>query len=742
MGAVSHAIVEVKLCGWLPPPSFACGFMLCYRRPGPMDIAEARAANARGNECLQRGDYAAAIEAYRAAIAADPQAQAYPRERGIIYANLAYALSLSGSLDAARETYQAAIALEPRRATYHNELGDVLFRLEDWSSALASYHRAAQSETFLRVYPESPGLIQYNLGLAYQRLGNAEAAQRHLAEAVRREPRNEAYREALEQLASAPSPPSPSAPAGRLTFADVGGCAEAKASIRQAIRIVLDAERAARYRIRLNGILLVGGPGAGKTFLAEATAGEFRLPLLRVTLSEVTSKWAGEGIERLRHIFEQAAQRAPCLLFFDDFDGLAATARDTESNLEHRRFLEALTQHIEQIRQKPGVVLMAATSEPDALDAAIARPGRFDWRVTLHPPDATERRAMLESLLRARPVGEIAYDRWVARTTGYTAADLSRLVNAAALDAFDANQLITDRHLAAALSRFEASDRFVDAKRSWAQIVLSDDVRATFRLIQSLLEDPDAGRGFGLTPPSGAVLYGPPGTGKTTLARVLAYEARCSFYAVTPSDIYAKWAGESERRVTELFRRARANRPSIIFFDEADALFGARSAAVSEAAPHINRVVNQFLAEMDGLRANDRLFILAATNRLDLIDPAMLRAGRLSEKIHVPLPGYEQRRALLKLFTERMQLDDAVCLEELAAATAGRSGADLEELCRAAARSAFARYLDAPSRPPRRAVAMNDFMGALALMGASALQLGANAASAGETPLSREVVAV
>ncbi len=707
-----------------------------------MDIAEARAANVRGNECLQRGDYAAAIAAYREAIAADPQAQAYPRERGIIHANLAYALSLDGDLDAAREAYEVAIALEPRRATYHNELGDVLFRLEDWSSALAAYHRAAQSETFLRVYPESPGLIQYNLGLAYQRLGNVEAAQRHLAEAARREPRNEAYRLALEQLRSATPAVATPAPAGRLTFADVGGCLEVKQSIRQAMQIVLNAQRAARYRIQLNGILLIGGPGAGKTFLAEATAGEFRLPLLRVTLSEVTSKWAGEGTERLRQVFEQAAQRAPCLLFFDDFEGVAATARDMESNLEHRRFLEVLTQHIEQIRQKPGVALMAATSQPDILDAAIARPGRFDWRITLHPPDATERRAMLESLLRSRPTGEINYDYWAARATGFTAADLTRLVNAAALDAFESDQPITDQHLSAALLRLEANDRFAGVKRSWADIVLSEEVRAAFRLIQRLLEDPDAGHGFGLTPPSGAVLYGPPGTGKTTLARVLAHEARCSFYAVTPSDIYAKWAGESERRVTELFQRARANRPSIIFFDEADALFGARSTAIGEAAPHVNRVVNQFLAEMDGLRANDRLFLLAATNRLDLIDPAMLRAGRLSEKVHVPLPGYAQRYALFKLFTERMQLDGAVCLESLAAATAGKSGADIEELCRAAARAAFLRYLDAPSPPSRRAVAMDDFSKALALMSVSPAQPAANPASGIGAPLPGEAIAV
>ncbi len=685
-----------------------------------MELAAARAANVRGNEHLQQGDYTAAIAAYREAIAHDPYGRAYPRERGIIHANLGYALSLAGDLAAACESYQAAIRFEPRRATYHNELGDVLFRLEDWSAALAAYHRAAQVETFLPAYPESPGLIQYNLGLTYSRLGNVEAARRHLTEAVRREPRNENYRAALAQLP--PPPPPVGAPPGtssgmaqRVTFADVGGCAEAKRIITQAVRIVLEADRAARYRIRLNGILLVGTPGSGKTFLAEATAGEFQLPLMRVTLSEVTSKWAGEGIERLHHVFERAAQSAPCLLFFDDFDGLAATLRDTESNIEHRRFLEAFIQHIEQVRWKPGVVLMAATSQPDILEGAIVRPGRFDWRVTLTPPGAVERRTILERLLHARPLGEINYDRWTLRTAGYTAADLARLVNAAALTAFAADQPITDRHLAEALAQSEAGERFAGAKRSWSDIVIAEDVRATFRLIQQLLEDPDAGQPFGLTPPRGAVLYGPPGTGKTTLARVLAQEARCSFYAVTPSDIYAKWAGESERRVTELFQRARANRPSIIFFDEADALFGVRSTAAGEAAPHVNRVVNQFLTEMDGMRANDRLFVLAATNRLDLIDPAMLRAGRLSEKIHISLPNREQRRELLRLFTQTMQLEASVCLEELAEVTAGKSGADLEGMCQAAARAAFLRCLDTPT--DYRCVTRTDFAAALSLIG-------------------------
>lgn len=642
MGWRAHAIVEVEPPRRLYPHAGQQAVVhLAFVTPEAMDIAEARAANLRGNEHLQRGDYAAAIAAYREAIACDPHARAYPRERGIIHANLAYALSLAGDLDAACEAYHTAIRLEPRRGTYHNELGDVLFRLQDWSAALAAYHRAAQSETFLRAYPESPGLIQYNLGLTYGELGDREAARRHFAEALRREPKNETYRVALESLgpwpssapSSAPATPSAAQPRGRPTFAQVGGCHEAKQTIAQAVRIVLEAERAAQYRIHLNGILLIGGPGSGKTFLAEATAGEFQLPLVRVTLSEVTSKWSGEGVERLRQVFEQAAQRAPCLLFFfDDFEGLAANLRDTESNIEHRRFLEAFLQHIEQIRQKPGVVLMAATSQPDVLDAAMVRPGRFDWRVTLHPPEVNERRAMLENLLHARPIGDINYEHWAQRTAGCTAADLARLVNTAALEAFAANQPIADHHLAAALSKFEASERFVGTRRAWSDIVLTEEVRAAFRLIQYLLENPDAGQSFGLTPPRGAVLYGPPGTGKTTLARVLAHEARCSFYAVTPSDIYAKWAGESERRVTELFQRARAHRPSIIFFDEADALFGARSAAAAEAAPHVNRVLNQFLAEMDGLRANDRLFILAATNRLDLIDPAMLRAGRLSEK--------------------------------------------------------------------------------------------------------------
>lgn len=573
MGWRAHAIVEVEPPRRLYPHAGQQAVVhLAFVTPEAMDIAEARAANLRGNEHLQRGDYAAAIAAYREAIACDPHARAYPRERGIIHANLAYALSLAGDLDAACEAYHTAIRLEPRRGTYHNELGDVLFRLQDWSAALAAYHRAAQSETFLRAYPESPGLIQYNLGLTYGELGDREAARRHFAEALRREPKNETYRVALESLgpwpssapSSAPATPSAAQPRGRPTFAQVGGCHEAKQTIAQAVRIVLEAERAAQYRIHLNGILLIGGPGSGKTFLAEATAGEFQLPLVRVTLSEVTSKWSGEGVERLRQVFEQAAQRAPCLLF-DDFEGLAANLRDTESNIEHRRFLEAFLQHIEQIRQKPGVVLMAATSQPDVLDAAMVRPGRFDWRVTLHPPEVNERRAMLENLLHARPIGDINYEHWAQRTAGCTAADLARLVNTAALEAFAANQPIADHHLAAALSKFEASERFVGTRRAWSDIVLTEEVRAAFRLIQYLLENPDAGQSFGLTPPRGAVLYGPPGTGKTTLARVLAHEARCSFYAVTPSDIYAKWAGESERRVTELFQRARAHRPSIIF---------------------------------------------------------------------------------------------------------------------------------------------------------------------------------
>lgn len=673
-----------------------------------MDLESAREANLRGNDCLQRGDYDAAIAEYQVAVRQDPDAFAYPRERGIIFANLGYALSLSGKLTDAAAAYREALAREPRRANYHNELGDVLYRLEDWSGAVTAYHRAAQLEAFVRVYPESPGLIQYNLGMAYFRLGDLEAARRHFQESCRREPENQRFQESLATVShSKPKPasvthsnPQTKETAGttRVTFSEVGGCDEAKRIISQAVKLVLEADRARKYKIGMNGILLYGPPGTGKTFLAEATAGEFNLNFIRVCISDITSKWAGESVEKLKQVFDRASGGTPTLLFFDDLDSLAGKMQG-DATMENRRLFEAFVQHVEKIRATPSVVLVGATSRMDTLEAAAIRPGRFDWHIPLHQPDTEERHAVLEHLLTGRPVAELDLPAWAERTKGCSAADLTRIVNAAALAAFNRDDTIGERHLAEAIRRFEANERLHETARSWDDIVLEPEIRDSFALVQRLLEDPEAGRAFGLQAPRGAVLYGPPGTGKTTLARVLAHEAQCSFYAVTPSDVYSKWAGESERRVTEIFERARANRPSIIFLDEADALFGTRSSGAAEAAPHANHVVNQFLAEMDGIRPNDRVFILAATNRLDLIDPALLRAGRLTEKIAFPPPSRAGRRRLLELFSKPMRLADDVDFDDLADAVPDASGADIEELCARAARVAFMRCLASPLDP-------------------------------------------
>jgi transitional endoplasmic reticulum ATPase len=691
-----------------------------------MDVERTRELNLVGNERLNQNDFDGAAAAYREALAIDPEGVAYPRERGIVYANLGYALFLSGRYADARDAYQEALRLEPRRPNYHNELGDTLFQLERWDAAAAEYQRAINLDVFVRTYPQTPGLMHFNLANALVKLGECEDAHRQCAEAVKREPYNEEYRRTLERVAAellarkaaegkreagAAETPAAVDDIPAVTFADVGGCEAAKETLRQAARIALDGARAARYRVAMNGILLYGPPGSGKTFLAEATAGEFKLPFFRVSVSDVTSKWVGEGVEKLNQAFEAALRRTPCMLFFDDLDSFVGKMQ-TDSTMDNRRLADAFIQRLDACRAHPGVVVVAATSHVDALDEAAVRPGRFDWRVCLHAPDTAERYAMLTRLFAGRPTEDLDLGFWAERTKGFSAADLSRLANASALLALNADAPISDAHAAETVKQFEATERMVETSRTWDDIVLDPTTREAFALIQRLLEDPDAGRAFGLAAPRGAVLYGPPGTGKTTLARVLAREAQCSFYTLTPSDIYSKWAGESERRVTEIFNRARANRPSIVFLDEADALFGRRSSGSAEAAPHANHVVNQFLAEMDGIRPNDRVFVLAATNRVDLIDPALLRAGRLSEKVAFPPPDAAARGQLFRLFVRDMKAEATIDWDDLALRAEGASGADIEEICRRAARMAFLRCLSEPLAPQR--VTAEDFDRAVA----------------------------
>ncbi len=477
------------------------------------------------------------------------------------------------------------------------------------------------------------------------------------------------------------------------TFADVGGMTVLKDLLADTFGLLLAySEEAERYRITFNGILLHGPPGVGKTFVARATAGEFALNFVHVVTGDLISKWLGESAKNVAAAFRYAAANVPCVLFFDEFDSVAQR-RDDEPDNESRRVVNQLLSSLEEYREVGELVVMAATNRLEQLDPAVVRPGRFDKHVRVDLPDPAARRAVLLAQLRGRPLADdLDLDGVVERTEGLTPAALAAVVEAAALAAFRESTTsgrttpITSAGLLGALLARGGADRPVATAHSWDDVILDGRTKTELQQLQRLIQDPELARRFGVDPPSGLLLAGPPGTGKTTVARVLAAEARCSFYSVSAADLTSKWVGESEQRIQALFARARDNAPSIVFLDELDALAGRRL----QNRDLGDRQLTQLLTEIDGLSSRPGVFVIGATNRPDMLDHAMTRGGRLSRTITIPLPPLDARLAILELNAKRMPLGD-VDLARVARVTEGLSGGDLKAVCQHAAINAMMR---------------------------------------------------
>jgi len=510
---------------------------------------------------------------------------------------------------------------------------------------------------------------------------------------------------------------------GAITYEDIGGLRREIHRIREMIELPL------RYpevfeRLGIDppkGVLLHGPPGCGKTLIARAVAQETSAHFIHVNGPEVIDKWYGASEKHLRSIFEEAGRHVPAIIFIDEVDAIAPKREEMSGDRQvERRVVAQLLALMDGLESRGDVIVVAATNIPNTLDPALRRPGRFDREIAIGVPDKDGRREILEIHSRGMPLADdVDLEKLAAITHGFVGADLEALCREAAMSALrrlmpdiDFVQAhipyekltgleVTMDDFLAALAEVEPSairEVFTEVPEvGWDDIGGLEDVK---RMLMETVEWPlQYGPLFAhvqTAPPKGILLYGPPGTGKTLLAKAVAKESDANFISVKGPALLSKWVGESERGVREVFRKAKQASPCIVFFDELDALTPRRGAGSDS---HVTeRVVSQFLAEMDGIEELKGVVVLAATNRLDIVDPALLRPGRFEVLVELPTPDREARLAIFQVHTRGKPLAPDVDLAELAERTEGLVGADIEGLCRQAAMLTIREFLDEERR--------------------------------------------
>ncbi|PRT55919.1 ATPase family gene 2 protein [Wickerhamiella sorbophila] len=481
-------------------------------------------------------------------------------------------------------------------------------------------------------------------------------------------------------------------------YSSIGGLKEELKLLRSKIELPLNRpELFERFQTPPErGFLLYGPPGTGKTLLLKAIANETDNHILRVNGPAIYSKYLGETESALRSIFDEAERFAPAIVFIDEIDALAPKRDSDESGETESRVVATLLTLMDGMNAGGRVVIVGATNRPNNIDPALRRPGRFGQEIEVGIPSAQARQEILQILLSAIPhhLTPLDIEQIASKTHGYVGADLQALSNDAVMCAIQgglqANKAIDDMFLERddvekALVHIRPSamrEVFLETpKVFWSDIGgQADIIRRLKEAVEWPLTQKESFERLGIVPPRGVLLYGPPGCSKTLLAKALATETGLNFLAVKGPELFNKFVGESERAVREIFRKARAAAPSIIFFDEIDALTTARGE--SEAGG--DRVLTSLLNEMDGIESLNGVVILAATNRPDVIDSALMRPGRLDRLVYVRPPDRDARRQILLIQFAKMALDDSVNLEELADATEGCSGAEVVSICQEA----------------------------------------------------------
>jgi transitional endoplasmic reticulum ATPase len=496
----------------------------------------------------------------------------------------------------------------------------------------------------------------------------------------------------------------------RVRFSEVGGLEQAKEQIGQLVRGQLEPAKYKPYGVVRNGILLHGPRGSGKTFLAKATAGEFGLNFWYVSSPELLEKWIGTTGGNIRSEFSAAAEHKPVLFFIDEVDCLGAgrQARGSRGDpggagREFNNVVVQLMQSIDYYRELPGFVLMAATNVLDGLDEALIRPGRFDLQLRIDLPDGTTRLKIFETQLSQRPWHRFDLQEFARKTPGASPAKIRALVDQAAAFAADEGRNIEEHDLLRALKAGGGKDRPLVEPVEWQDIVLEEHVEQDLRMLIQLLNGSERAERLGVGVPAGLLLLGPPGTGKTMIARLIATESRRSFYAITAADVLGGITGESVKRVSEVFARAREHSPSIIFLDEMDGLLPRNNRYVTH---HDLQVVEQFMIEISNLQPEHNVFLVGTTNHVENIDPRVLRGGRFSEKISIGLPGPDGLQRLLGKYLGDVRLEPGLSLDGIAEQLGGLAPADLEAISQAAKRFAFNRAGQGDQLP---ALNLNDF---------------------------------
>ena len=523
----------------------------------------------------------------------------------------------------------------------------------------------------------------------------------------------------------------------RISYEDIGGLSDQLSRVREIIELPLKhPELFERLGIHPpKGVLLHGPPGTGKTLIARAVANEAGANFFSINGPEIMSKYYGQSEQKLREIFTKAEESEPSIIFIDEIDSIAPKREEVQGEVERRVVAQLLTL-MDGMKERGHVIVIGATNRIDAVDPALRRPGRFDREINIGVPDKKGRKEILSIHTRGMPLGmdedrkNQFLDEIANLTYGFVGADLAALARESAMIALRRYlpEIDLDKPIPTEiLEKMQVKeDDFREALKSiepsslrevtvevpnvtWADIGGLDSVKSELReTVELPLSKPEVFKRLGIRAAKGFLLYGPPGVGKTLLAKAVANESNANFISVKGPEVLSKWVGESEKAVREIFKKAKQVAPTIVFLDEIDSIAPRRGSYGDSGVTE--RIVNQLLTSLDGIEVLQGVVVLAATNRPDIIDPGLLRAGRFDKIIYIPPPDAESRLKILQVHTKEMPLAKDVNLKEIAQKTDGYVGADLENLCREAGMVAYRENPDATE------VAQKHFVSALKII--------------------------